>query len=265
MGANISAMTWWEYVRTAANTEVQTVIAERSGIAQATISRWKLGKQAVDARSAIDFAHAFDRPSLEALVAAGFLTADEAQAQVTITRQDEPSDDELLDLIRRRLERDREDGEGHGDQPAPIDEVSRAEQVLLVQMADEVTLGELRATAHTITHERVSDLAVWSLPPVELYAAARAAPTREERQAALDELRRRRLPDDVETLRLAVEVAAAEVERRAGVDIARAGSARADEPPEGDDLADRRRGGSKLPPLDELAARRGTREDQDPE
>lgn len=128
MAANLSGMTWWEYVRKTVGTDVQTVIAERADVAQATVSRWKLGKQAVDARGAIAFARATGRPAVEALVVAGYLKPEEARAQVTITRHEDPSDEELLGLIQRRLERDQRSSDGHqsaptsppGGSPAPV-------------------------------------------------------------------------------------------------------------------------------------------------
>lgn len=118
MTGNLTDMTWWEYVRRTAGTDVQTVIAERTGIAQATVSRWKLGRQAVDATSAVTVARAFGRSPVEALVIAGFLKPAEVDAQVTITRHEDPSDDELLALLERRLRRDRQESDEHGREPA---------------------------------------------------------------------------------------------------------------------------------------------------
>lgn len=117
MAANLSGMTWWEYVRKTVGTDVQTVIAERADVAQATVSRWKLGKQAVDARGAIAFARATGRPAVEALVVAGYLEPGEARAQVTITRHEDPSDEELLELLRRRLESDQRSSDGRQSAP----------------------------------------------------------------------------------------------------------------------------------------------------
>lgn len=108
MAGNLTDMTWWEYVRHVAGTDVQTAIADRTGIAQATVSRWKLRRQAVDATNAVIVARAFGRPAVEALVVAGFLKPEDVDAQVTITRHEDPSDEQLLELLRRRLQRDHE-------------------------------------------------------------------------------------------------------------------------------------------------------------
>lgn len=160
MAATIHGMTWWEYVRHIAGTEVQTAIADRTGIAQATISRWKLGRQSVDAPNAVAVARAFGRPATEALVVAGFLTEEEVDAQVTISRIEEPSNDELLDLLARRLRRDREEGEGSGQQPAAtnnageasatsqgLTEEERAILMLARELDDSRTVGDLRSAA----------------------------------------------------------------------------------------------------------------------
>lgn len=52
-------------------------IAERAGVDRSVITRWAKGSRP-DVDFAIAFARAMERPPLEALVAAGFITADEA-------------------------------------------------------------------------------------------------------------------------------------------------------------------------------------------
>ncbi|MCL1900566.1 MAG: hypothetical protein FWG11_08670 [Promicromonosporaceae bacterium] len=57
----------------------QVEISEKTGVDQATISRWLRDEQpAVTPRSARLFALGYDRPVLEAFVAAGLLTDEEA-------------------------------------------------------------------------------------------------------------------------------------------------------------------------------------------
>ena len=113
MAANISAMTWWQYVEHIALDETQERIARRIDVSTPTVSRWKTSSPKPETAAA--FARAYGRPVVEAFIAAGFLTADDAKAQVTINRYEDPSDDQLLALISRRLRGDREAGEHGGD------------------------------------------------------------------------------------------------------------------------------------------------------
>ena len=120
MSANLSAMTWWQYVTSIAGGDTQTQISQKSGVTQSNVSRWRREKQGVDPTSVAAVARAYGRPVLEAFIAAGFLSEDEARAQVTITRYEQPDDETLLDLLAARLRRDGEAGEGSGQQPAPM-------------------------------------------------------------------------------------------------------------------------------------------------
>lgn len=121
-------MTWWDYVSRIAKGETQERIARRINVTSPSVGRWKTS--APKPENVAAFARAYGRPVLEAFIAAGFLSETDAAAQVTITRQQDPSDDELLDLLRRRLERDRQES-GHRGDTAPID-VTEADAEVLV-------------------------------------------------------------------------------------------------------------------------------------
>lgn len=118
MSANVSAMTWWQYVETHAAGETQERIARRVDVSTPTVGRWR--NSAPRPETVAAFARAYGRPVLEAFVAAGFLTADEAGAQVTTHRLEEPSDEQLLSLLARRLRQAREDVMGNAQHPASI-------------------------------------------------------------------------------------------------------------------------------------------------
>ena len=96
-------MTWWAYVKHVAPTATNKVIGEAAGLTASSVTRWASGA-APDPSSAAAFARAFGRPVLEAFIAAGYLTPEEAGE-----RPAKPhalahySDDELVDDIRRRL------------------------------------------------------------------------------------------------------------------------------------------------------------------
>jgi transcriptional regulator with XRE-family HTH domain len=71
-------MTWPEYVRRLSRGDNQVAIEARSSIDQGTVSRWLRGKTSPSPAQAAKFAQSYDGNVLEAFVAAGFLTAEEA-------------------------------------------------------------------------------------------------------------------------------------------------------------------------------------------
>ncbi|MDF3280442.1 helix-turn-helix transcriptional regulator [Gordonia sp. N1V] len=95
---------WWGYItRHAGERLTQKQIAEVSGVDQSTISRWKR-EGANKPENIIKFARAFRRPPVEALIAAGYLTENEAADVVTIRPvAADLTDDALLDEVRRRM------------------------------------------------------------------------------------------------------------------------------------------------------------------
>ena len=71
-------MTWPEYVRRLSRGDHQVAIEATTSIDQGTVSRWLNGKTTPSPAQAAKFAQAYDGNVLEAFVAAGFLTAEEA-------------------------------------------------------------------------------------------------------------------------------------------------------------------------------------------
>lgn len=118
MSANVPAVTWSEYVRATIGSDQQVQAAKKAGVNQTTMSRWLNGGQAGAAENIAGFARGYSRPVLEAFLAAGFLTPEEASARVTITRYEQPDDDTLIALLTERLRRDREDGGDSAEQSA---------------------------------------------------------------------------------------------------------------------------------------------------
>jgi transcriptional regulator with XRE-family HTH domain len=74
----IVGMTWPEYVRRVSRGDNQVAIEARTSIDQGTVSRWLRGKTTPSPAQAAKFAQSYDGNVLEAFVAAGFLTAEEA-------------------------------------------------------------------------------------------------------------------------------------------------------------------------------------------
>ena len=71
-------MTWPEYVRRLSRGDNQVAIESRTSIDQGTVSRWLRGKTTPSPGQAAKFAQSYGGNVLEAFVAAGFLTAEEA-------------------------------------------------------------------------------------------------------------------------------------------------------------------------------------------
>lgn len=112
--ATLPAMnTWSEYVRSLAGTEPQESVGEKVGVSGSTISRWRNGKSKPVPAEAASFAVKYGGNVLEAFVAAGFLTDEEAgiQPPVRATLDDVPT----VDLAREVARRLGDEGEAGGD------------------------------------------------------------------------------------------------------------------------------------------------------
>lgn len=147
MSATVQPMTrWWQYVKAVAGSASQKEIAEAAGVSQPTVSRWANGDiERATADAAVRFAVHYGGPVGEALVAAGVLDA--THLPVTITKRENPSDEQLLELIAARLRRDHEDHHAHdtatstraGGSPATaqLERIARLENELLQHRARE--------------------------------------------------------------------------------------------------------------------------------
>ena len=82
----------------------QQDVAAAAGVTAPTVSRWSRREQGVDPRAAATFARTNGRPVLEAFVAAGFLTPEEANETPTATPSlGSLTDEQLLHEVRRRM------------------------------------------------------------------------------------------------------------------------------------------------------------------
>lgn len=109
-------MSWEAFVRDTIGTDQQKQAADKAGIDQSAISRWLKTGTPGTAENVAAFARGYKRPVLEAFIAAGFLTEKEAKVRPA-GRPDfsQLSNDELLELVRARME---ERGEHGGDTAA---------------------------------------------------------------------------------------------------------------------------------------------------
>ena len=102
-GSTIDDVSWWGYVERVSDNAPRVQIAKLVGLTPSAISRWASGANP-DPDKAAALARAYERPVLEAFVAAGFLTEDEAGQQPAERPDlDQLTDDELLAEIGRRL------------------------------------------------------------------------------------------------------------------------------------------------------------------
>lgn len=99
-------MTWVEYVaHWVGPNEKQSDIVRRTGIDQATISRWLRGEsRSITSQTVAKFARAYGRDVLEAFVVAGFLTEREAGIQVeAFPDPAQLTNEQLLKELQRRV------------------------------------------------------------------------------------------------------------------------------------------------------------------
>lgn len=97
---------WWAYVTRIAGTVEQKTIAGKTGIGTSVLSRWSQGSHEPSVKLVVQFARAYGRSPIEALIAAGIVTPDEIDAVIELTPVPaaDLDDAELLHEIARRLD-----------------------------------------------------------------------------------------------------------------------------------------------------------------
>lgn len=150
---------WWEYVVRIAKTEVQKKMAADTGISETAFSRWKNGTNKPEAPHVITFARAYGRPAVEALVAAGILSADDAGQAIEIHRGvDDFTDSELLEAIGLRMKGLRNALEIAKEQAASSETPSHKKTD--ADSADDMEPSSAAAAADAITAAAVAELEV---------------------------------------------------------------------------------------------------------
>lgn len=102
----VAQATWWRYVVTVTGNATQKDIAAATGIDQSSISRWQSGTNTPRAEAVVTFARTYRRSPVEALVAADYLSSEDAGVvEMTTLTGDltRVSIDSLLGEIRRRV------------------------------------------------------------------------------------------------------------------------------------------------------------------
>lgn len=95
---------WIDYVRQDL-TGAQDQLAQRAGIAPATLSRWINGKVEPTPDQVIKYARGVSRSPVEALVMAGFLTPKEARATISDFTLADVDELALLGELQRRAQK----------------------------------------------------------------------------------------------------------------------------------------------------------------
>lgn len=102
-------MRWSKYIDATCNDAKNTEIARKVGVDPATVGRWRTGSTDPNPRQVVAYARAFGRSAAEALVAAGYLTADEVGVPIQDVSADPLAGTATTQLLReaiRRIEAD---------------------------------------------------------------------------------------------------------------------------------------------------------------
>ena len=105
-GENTAARveTWPEYLRRITGGQTQAQIAERVGIGRLSVCNWLHGKTRPKAETAIAVARVYQRPPIEALLAADYLESGEIDVPIDVqTSPSALSAGDLAAEVRRRL------------------------------------------------------------------------------------------------------------------------------------------------------------------
>lgn len=117
---------WTEYLKAITGDSSGREISRRLGISDATVSRWFKGTAAPTARQVSIVARAYKQNPLQALIAAGYLTEEEAGvAEQGAPRLLQLRDFSDLELAKEMLRRVAEPGD-HSMLEAPLDETHPA-------------------------------------------------------------------------------------------------------------------------------------------
>lgn len=97
--------TWPEYVRRVVGPLTQAQVAERIGVAASNVGRWLRGEPGMPrAETVIHFANVFNRPPMEAMIAAGYFSDDDIALTVVRAPLSEYTDEELMAELAKRLQ-----------------------------------------------------------------------------------------------------------------------------------------------------------------
>lgn len=92
---------WATYVERVTGGASQSAIADKAGLSQSAVNRWHTSTPKPE--TVVALARAYDRPVLEAFVAAGFLSEDDAALNEIKASARDLSDEDLVAELQRRM------------------------------------------------------------------------------------------------------------------------------------------------------------------
>jgi transcriptional regulator with XRE-family HTH domain len=97
--------TWSEYLKRHSQGDRQGVVAEKTGVQSSTVKRWLTGETVrPSAQEAINFARAYNRSPIEALIHATYLNTDEVGQAVEIAgSMKDVADESIIEELSSRL------------------------------------------------------------------------------------------------------------------------------------------------------------------
>jgi len=95
---------WSRYIASTCGSDLNTTIARKVGVDPVTISRWRTGSHSPKPHQVVDYARAYGQSPISALIAAEYLTDNEAGLPITVqvkTLSDYPSVELARELAAR--------------------------------------------------------------------------------------------------------------------------------------------------------------------
>ena len=94
-------MSWINYVSSIAGDDSPSTIAKKINAYPSTVTRW--GKTQPSPEAVVAFARAYSRPVIEAILAAGWITEEEARLRTRKSNASDLNNQELINELQRRL------------------------------------------------------------------------------------------------------------------------------------------------------------------
>jgi transcriptional regulator with XRE-family HTH domain len=94
-------VSWWDYVMRVSGNASQNAIGNKTGLSQSAVNRWQSSSPKPE--TIVLFARTYGRPVLEAFVAAGLLSEDDARLNRVTADLTEVETDKLVAELARRF------------------------------------------------------------------------------------------------------------------------------------------------------------------
>lgn len=148
-----------DYFRVIAGRDNGRTIAQKTGLGEASISRWMQGKTDPHPRQVVAIARAYGHSPLDALIAAGYLNEEEVQVARQQPRPFAIRDFSDLELAQEMVRRVEEGGHGMLEEPLDADHPAMqgvsggATNVTPLRRIEDFTVEELEALPSAASHD----------------------------------------------------------------------------------------------------------------